>query len=97
MQKNKKFEILPEFGQNISVKGANLWYGEFQAIKDIGTDSSYDICTFCLEEFLACDSFVKLNVSVGYAFHNLRSHFRNLLTCLTLETIVHQPLTNELL
>ncbi len=38
MQKNKKFETLPEFGQNISVKGANLWYGEFQAIKNISIE-----------------------------------------------------------
>lgn len=38
MLKNKN-EIEPSaFGQNISVKGANLWYGEFQAIKDISME-----------------------------------------------------------
>ncbi len=27
-----------EYGQNISVKNANLWYGDFQAIKNIGVE-----------------------------------------------------------
>lgn len=35
MQKNKKAVTESAFGQNISVRGANLWYGEFQAIKNI--------------------------------------------------------------
>ena len=28
----------PIFGQNISVKNANLWYGDFQAIKNISVE-----------------------------------------------------------
>lgn len=32
---NKKQQAAPAFGQNISVKDANLWYGDFQAIKHI--------------------------------------------------------------
>ena len=31
MKKNEELE----FGQNIAVKGANLWYGDFQALKNI--------------------------------------------------------------
>ncbi len=32
--------IKDEYGQNISVKNANLWYGEFQAIKNISIEIS---------------------------------------------------------
>ena len=38
MAKNKKAAELLEFGQNISVKNANLWYGDFQAIKNISME-----------------------------------------------------------
>ena len=38
MAKNKKAAELPQFGQNISVKNANLWYGDFQAIKNISME-----------------------------------------------------------
>ena len=34
---NKKREI-SEYGQNISVKNANLWYGNFQALKNISVE-----------------------------------------------------------
>ncbi len=30
--------VLQEYGQNISVENANLWYGDFQAIKDISVE-----------------------------------------------------------
>ena len=36
---SKKNNITTEFGQNISVKNANLWYGDFQAVKDINIES----------------------------------------------------------
>ncbi len=36
MSKNNK--TVAEFGQNISVKNANLWYGDFQALKDINIE-----------------------------------------------------------
>ena len=29
---------LEHFGQNISVRGADLWYGDFHAIRDISVD-----------------------------------------------------------
>ena len=32
---SKKIIITTEFGQSISVKNANLWYGDFQALKNI--------------------------------------------------------------
>ena len=35
---NKKAEQKNLFGQNISVKGANLWYNDFQAIKSISVE-----------------------------------------------------------
>ncbi len=35
---SKKEEVLTEFGQNISVKNANLWYGDFQALKNISIE-----------------------------------------------------------
>lgn len=35
----KKNNVLnPEFGQNISVKNANLWYGDFHALKDVSIE-----------------------------------------------------------
>lgn len=34
----KKQKERNEYGQNISVKNANLWYGDFQAIKNIGVE-----------------------------------------------------------
>ena len=34
----KKTQEVNEYGQNISVKNANLWYGEFQAIKNISVE-----------------------------------------------------------
>ena len=35
---SKKIIITTEFGQNISVKNANLWYGDFQALKNINIE-----------------------------------------------------------
>lgn len=35
---SKKNNITTEFGQNISVKNANLWYGDFQALKNINIE-----------------------------------------------------------
>ena len=32
---SKKNPVVSEFGQNISVQNANLWYGDFQALKNI--------------------------------------------------------------
>ena len=29
----KKIKEINEYGQNISVRNANLWYGDFQALK----------------------------------------------------------------
>ena len=37
---SKKNNITTEFGQNISVKNANLWYGDFQALKNINIEIS---------------------------------------------------------
>lgn len=34
----KKIKEINEYGQNISVKNANLWYGDFQAIKNISVE-----------------------------------------------------------
>lgn len=34
----KKIREVNEYGQNISVKNANLWYGDFQAIKNINVE-----------------------------------------------------------
>ena len=34
----KKIKEMNEYGQNISVKNANLWYGDFQALKDISVE-----------------------------------------------------------
>ena len=34
----KKTSETNEYGQNISVKNANLWYGDFQAIKNISVE-----------------------------------------------------------
>lgn len=34
----KKISETNEYGQNISVKNANLWYGDFQAIKNISVE-----------------------------------------------------------
>ncbi len=34
----KKIKEINEYGQNISVKKANLWYGDFQAIKNISIE-----------------------------------------------------------
>ena len=34
----KKIKEVNEYGQNISVKNANLWYGDFQALKDISVE-----------------------------------------------------------
>ena len=36
MSKNNNTVV--EFGQNISVKDANLWYGDFQALKNINIE-----------------------------------------------------------
>ena len=33
-----KIKEVNEYGQNISVKNANLWYGDFQALKDISVE-----------------------------------------------------------
>ncbi|MBQ7347484.1 MAG: phosphate ABC transporter ATP-binding protein [Clostridia bacterium] len=38
MAKNKTASQSVAFGQNISVKNANLWYGDFQAIKNISME-----------------------------------------------------------
>jgi phosphate transport system ATP-binding protein len=38
MTKNNKTSEQLEFGQNISVKNANLWYGDYQAIKNISIE-----------------------------------------------------------
>ena len=35
---SKKNIITIEFGQSISVKNANLWYGDFQALKNINIE-----------------------------------------------------------
>ena len=35
---SKKNNILTEFGQRISVQNANLWYGDFQALKNINIE-----------------------------------------------------------
>ena len=35
---SKKNNVTTEFGQNISVKNANLWYGDFQALKNINIE-----------------------------------------------------------
>ena len=35
---SKKNNITTECGQNISVKNANLWYGDFQALKNINIE-----------------------------------------------------------
>ena len=35
---SKKIIITTEFGQSISVKNANLWYGDFQALKNINIE-----------------------------------------------------------
>ena len=35
---SKKNNITTEFGQSISVKNANLWYGDFQALKNINIE-----------------------------------------------------------
>ncbi len=34
----KKIKEINEYGQNISVRNANLWYGDFQAIKNISVE-----------------------------------------------------------
>lgn len=34
----KKVKEINEYGQNISVKNANLWYGDFQALKNISVE-----------------------------------------------------------
>lgn len=34
----KNIKKINEYGQNISVKNANLWYGEFQALKNISVE-----------------------------------------------------------
>ena len=34
----KKIKEINEYGQNISVKNANLWYGDFQALKHISVE-----------------------------------------------------------
>ena len=34
----KKIKEVNEYGQNISVKNADLWYGDFQALKDISVE-----------------------------------------------------------
>ena len=34
----KKIKTTDEYGQNISVKNANLWYGDFHALKDIDVE-----------------------------------------------------------
>ena len=34
----KKIEEVNEYGGSISVKNANLWYGDFQALKDISVE-----------------------------------------------------------
>ena len=34
----KKIRETNEYGQNISVKNANLWYGDFHAIKDMSVE-----------------------------------------------------------
>ena len=34
----KKTKEINEYGQNISVRNANLWYGDFQAIKNISVE-----------------------------------------------------------
>ena len=36
----KKIKETNEYGQNISVKNANLWYGDFQALKNISVEIS---------------------------------------------------------
>lgn len=38
MKTKIKAEIPVEFGQNISVKNANLWYGDFQALKNVSVE-----------------------------------------------------------
>lgn len=38
----KKIKTTDEYGQNISVKNANLWYGDFHALKDITWKSRAD-------------------------------------------------------
>ena len=40
---------------------------------------------------------VEFDVTVRDPGHNLRSHLRNLLSFLSLETVGHQPLTDKLL
>ena len=34
----KKTDTINEYGQNISVKNANLWYGDFHALKNVGVE-----------------------------------------------------------
>ena len=34
----KKIKEINEYGQNISVRNANLWYGDFQALKNISVE-----------------------------------------------------------
>ena len=34
----KKTDVINEYGQNISVKNANLWYGDFHALKDVSVE-----------------------------------------------------------
>ena len=42
----KKVKEINEYGQNISVKNANLWYGDFQALKNINIEIGGDLCGF---------------------------------------------------
>ena len=48
-------------------------------------------------ELLSGDILVKLDIAVRYALYDFRSHFRNLLSCLSLESVGHQPLADKLL
>ena len=56
-----------------------------------------DIIALSFLELLAYDVLVELDVALSDAVDDLFCHFRNLLSFLTLETVCHEPLTNEFL
>ena len=60
-------------------------------------DASLDVAILSANKLLASYSLEQLDIALGDACNNLGCHVGYLLTLLTLEAILHQPLANELL
>ena len=68
-----------------------------QEVAYILLDASLYIATLSLDELLAYNVLVELDVTLGDACYDVVSHLGYLLALLALETVCHQPLANKLL